>query len=311
MYYKNRCFLLIGFVCAFFYIGALSYFSHFYNEKRWIPKVVLELPVLTEHQHDISSDGPEVFPQKETTSAFQVLFDTTPLPATEMIRPWAEEKNALQSYAKPFIDERLPKISIVLTEVGLNTDLFADAIQKLPTAITLSFSPYALDLSEKVKYARQRGFENMLDLPVEAVTGYSNGGKYALTSEASVLDVAEIIQNHYLGQNIPFIGFYLNAEVPFPEKSWRWVVEQNIKPYGLLVLTPSLADLVYSDDFYQNAIENALKKAEISAIEKGSYILVFPMHPKVVDVLVNWVGLQFHPKVSFVPLSMLTGVYYD
>ena len=271
----------------------------------------MELPVLTEHQYTLHSNAPDVLLEKEETSAFQVLFDTTPLPNVGMVRPWAEEKKALQTYAKPFIDERLPKISIVLTEVGLNAELFADAVQKLPTAITLSFSPYALELAQKIKYARQRGFENMLDLPVESVSGYANGGKYALKADDTVLDISELIQNRYLTQNIPFIGFYLNDNPPIEGKEWEWVEEQNIMPYGLVVLSPVSVDKIYQANFYQSAIENALKVAEQSALKNGSYILVLPMHPKVVDVLINWVGLQFHPKVSFVPLSVLMGGYDD
>ena len=308
--HKNRCFLVIGFVCAVFYIGALSYFSHFYNEKRWIPKVVLELPILTEHQSSMKSIGPDVLPEKED-APFQVLFDTTPLPNIGMVRPWSDETNALQTYAKPFWDEHLPKISIVLTQVGLNAELFAQAVQKLPSAITLSFSPYVLDLPEKIKYARQNGFENMLDIPVESSTAFTNGGKYALKPNFDITDASELIQNHYLAENIPFIGFYLNEAVPFDEKIWDLVSLQNIAPYGLTTLFAETADFVYQDDFYQSAIENALETAEQIAIKKGHYILVLPMHPKVVDVLVEWIGLQFHPNVSFVPFSMLKGVNYE
>ena len=300
--HKNRYFLLITFICAFLYIGALSYFMHFYNEERWMPKVVLDLPALTQPHKTIYSNPSNVFPNYNQNENFHILFDTTPLPNVEMIRSWDEETNAVRTYAKPFFDEKLPKLSIVLTEVGLNEDLFAKAIHKLPTAITLSFSPYALSLDEKIKYARQNGFENMMDLPVEKLTAYANAGQYALSDDLSASDVSELLKEHYLGMNVPFIGFYLNGIVS--QGIWK-TYEQNITPYGLISLSVEEVDRNYQSDFYQEAIEKALNQAEKKAVENGDYIIVFPMHPLVVDVIAEWVGLRFHPNVSFVPLSGL------
>jgi hypothetical protein len=56
---------------------------------------------------------------------------------------------------------------------------------------------------------------------------------------------------------------------------------------------------------------DALKNAENIAVENGSYVLVFPMHPIIVETLVYWMGLQLHPDISFVPFSELKGEKHD
>jgi hypothetical protein len=66
-------------------------------------------------------------------------------------------------------DER-PRIAVVLTGLGLSDSATEAAINKLPPAVTLSFSPYARGLERWIALARSRGHEVMLDLPMEPAT---------------------------------------------------------------------------------------------------------------------------------------------
>ena len=196
--YKKLSFLFLGLITCSLYLFVLYHVSFHYNEKRWIPKVVLELPnfnnKLNQTSHTTDTLEPDIFPIEDENESVQVLFDTTSLPAIEMIRPWSEEKNALQTYAKETFDERLPKISIILTEVGLDEKLFSKLVQKLPTGISLSFSPYAYNLSEKIRYARQNGFENMIDLPIQHDEAYINAGKYALHPDMDASEISKLLK---------------------------------------------------------------------------------------------------------------------
>ena len=308
---RSKIFFFLAMIITILYIGALSYFHRFYNEKRWIPRVVLDLPNFQAGDSlvftPVDASAPDIFPASQDDDAFQVFFDTTPLPAVSMIRPWNEENSALQTYAKPFTDIGEPKIVLILTEVGLNTELFVQAIQKLPTVVNLSFSPYAPDLPKKIEYARMHGFENLLDLPVQSSNGYADGGKYALSVDVSSEQINELLQKYYFGLNVPFVGFFANDNFLVDEAQRTDFYQKNILPYGLTFLSADSVDSFYRENFYKNAVIKALEKAEEQAVQKGSYILVLPIHPIVVDVLVEWVGLKFHSKVSFVPLSVLKG----
>src|SRR3546814_2917386 len=61
------------------------------------------------------------------------------------------------------MEDKRPRIAVVLTGLGLSDSATAAAIEELPSAVTLSFSPYARDLERWIALARARGHEVMLD----------------------------------------------------------------------------------------------------------------------------------------------------
>ena len=64
----------------------------------------------------------------------------------------------------------LPSIAVVVTGLGLAREVTDAAIDRLPPAITLSFTPYAAKLDRWIPKARARDHEVMIDLPMEPVT---------------------------------------------------------------------------------------------------------------------------------------------
>lgn len=82
-----------------------------------------------------------------------------PVKAPDGRAPW-------QAYARPF-DGQGPRLSVIVTGLGLNPEATEAAITKLPPAVTLAFSPYARDLATQVARARSFGHEVLLDLPME------------------------------------------------------------------------------------------------------------------------------------------------
>ncbi len=63
-----------------------------------------------------------------------------------------------------------PKIAVILMGLGLDRAVTEAAIDQLPARISLSFSPYAPNLQDWVRRARQLGHEVLLDLPMEPET---------------------------------------------------------------------------------------------------------------------------------------------
>ena len=296
------------------YVYALNFFARHYDENRWVPKVFFDIPPLnvTKEQTLFNENN---FGSSETVSETEiddiVSFDTTPLPVIDLQQDWAEEKNAAERYAKPVISENKAKFSIVLTEVGLNDKLFSQVIQKLPNRITLSFSPYSSNLSDKIRYARRNGFENMLDLPVQAVDAYTNGGALSFSSLQDFDVALENLQQNYFNVKVPFIGFFVKGQEFIKSDLWNLLYQNEIQPKGLRVLSNDTMDLFYDKEFNRSVILDELKNAENIAVKNGSYVVVFPMHPIIVETLVYWIGLQLHPDISFVPFSELKGEKYD
>jgi polysaccharide deacetylase 2 family uncharacterized protein YibQ len=65
-----------------------------------------------------------------------------------------------------FLGERA-RIGVLVTGLGLNRGVTAAAIADLPPEVTLSFSPYAPELSAWIDAAQAYGHEVLLDLPLE------------------------------------------------------------------------------------------------------------------------------------------------
>lgn len=86
-----------------------------------------------------------------------------PLPrvATDGRQPWRVYSRA---FAAP---ETKPRIALVVTGLGLRTEITQQAIEKLPGEVSLAFSPYADKLQEWTSKARAEGHETLLGLGME------------------------------------------------------------------------------------------------------------------------------------------------
>ncbi len=82
---------------------------------------------------------------------------------------------AWQAYARPFdANDQRPRIGIIVGNLGLSGAATESAIQRLPGAVTLSFSPYARGLDQWIALARAAGHEVLLDLPMEPINFPAN-----------------------------------------------------------------------------------------------------------------------------------------
>src|SRR3546814_11843183 len=61
-------------------------------------------------------------------------------------------------------------MGVVRSGLGLSDSATQAAIEQLPAAVTLSFSPYARGLERWIALARSRGHEVLIDLPMEPTT---------------------------------------------------------------------------------------------------------------------------------------------
>jgi polysaccharide deacetylase 2 family uncharacterized protein YibQ len=73
-----------------------------------------------------------------------------------------------QKLATPFdANDTRPRVAVVIVDLGLSSAATQTAIQNLPAAVSLDFSPYADNLPNWVNLARAAGHEVLLGLPME------------------------------------------------------------------------------------------------------------------------------------------------
>ncbi len=82
----------------------------------------------------------------------------------------ADGRKPWRVYARPFdrTDKR-PRIAIVVTGLGHSSEAATSAIQGLPGAVTLAFSPYFRRLDEWIQLARIAGHEVLIHVPMEPI----------------------------------------------------------------------------------------------------------------------------------------------
>jgi polysaccharide deacetylase 2 family uncharacterized protein YibQ len=85
-------------------------------------------------------------------------------------------------YASPIkVDNDLPRIAIIITDIGRRSRQTQRALDTLPAAVTLAFSPYGTDLNKWSDIARQKGHESLLMIPMEPTNAAQNdAGPFAL-----------------------------------------------------------------------------------------------------------------------------------
>jgi hypothetical protein len=104
------------------------------------------------------------------------LMQLYPPQAAQSLSDGEFDQLAWQRFQRPAATTSLPHISILVTGLGLNRALTSAAILYLPPAVSLSFSPYAPDLSTWIEAARAEGHEALVDLPMESAAPQDDPG---------------------------------------------------------------------------------------------------------------------------------------
>jgi polysaccharide deacetylase 2 family uncharacterized protein YibQ len=77
---------------------------------------------------------------------------------------------AWRTYARPFDQaDRRPRVGVLVAGLGISESATEAAIQRLPGAVSLAFSPYGLRLAEFAALARADGHEVLVAIPMEPV----------------------------------------------------------------------------------------------------------------------------------------------
>ena len=96
----------------------------------------------------------------------------------------------LKAYARPFTKEKnVPRLAIILTDLGLKRAPTEAAIDRTPADVTLAFSAYGFNLKQFVERARAAGHEVLLTLPMEGhESPVQDPGPLALSTTLSQQD---------------------------------------------------------------------------------------------------------------------------
>jgi polysaccharide deacetylase 2 family uncharacterized protein YibQ len=238
----------------------------------------------------------------------------------------ADGRRPFQVYAAPS-DAKTdkPRVAAIVTELGLGRVATEAAIDKLPGAVDLAFSPYAADLDALTGRARAAGHELLLAVPMEPIGYPSNdpGNRALLTAFPAAENIAQLKWlmarfTGYIGV-IPSFGsrFLASAGHLSPilnELNARGLMfvdfsptHDSAAPRIAQQLKLPIAEVTerIDEEPAPDAIEAALAKVEAQARRDGAAIAIGLPYPVTVERLAAWLDGLAAKGIAVVPVSAL------
>ena len=266
-----------------------------------------------------SESGPESPPEVTAVDEQVVSLPVIP-PAPDQLPYW-------ERFRQPFNDaDSRPRIAVVLSGLGLSDSATQAAIDGLPAAITLSFSPYARDLERWIALARARGHEVMLDLPMEPASFPNDdpGPQGLLTglSDEENLDRLDWV----LSRGSAYVGVAGSMGSRFTaERRHMAIVLKELKARGLIFLdnrtteksvAPALASELGLPSAINNrsidesqasriAIDARLAQIERIALTEGFAVAMGQPYPVTLERLAEWSTELTARGFAIAPISAL------
>jgi len=229
-------------------------------------------------------------------------------------------------YARPFdrTDKR-PRIALLVAGLGMSDADSRAALDALPGAVTLAFSPYASNPDPLLDLARARGHETLISIPMEP-QGYplNDAGSRSLLTGAEPaqnrtnLDWALSRVQGYVGATGAFEG--MRGERFADQSGSLGRVLDELGRRGLLYVDPRpgpakpvtgaapsrAVDVVVDDPPARAEIEAKLAALERLAREKGSALgLAGPLRPVTVERIAAWAKSLDEKGIALAPVTAL------
>jgi uncharacterized protein len=219
----------------------------------------------------------------------------------------------------------LPRIAVIVGGLGISAATTAEALAKLPAAVTFAFAPYGADIARVAGRARSEGHELLLQLPMEPFDYPDNdpGPQTLLTGLSPDQNVDRM---HWLMSRMQgYVGVanFMGARFTATEGSLAPVLRETAKR-GLLFVDDgssprSLAsqiaganslpfakvDVVVDAVTTPSEIDRALTRLEATARENGAAVGMASALPVSIDRLSQWIKAVEQRGLVVVPVTAI------
>jgi polysaccharide deacetylase 2 family uncharacterized protein YibQ len=216
-----------------------------------------------------------------------------------------------------------PRIAIIVSGLGVSDSATADAIAKLPGAVTLGFMPYGSDVAALAGRARARGHEVLLQVPMEPFDYPDNdpGPQTLLTSLTPQQNIDRLYWlmsrfQGYVGIVGAMGGRFTASEPSFApilrETAKRGLifVDDGANPRSLAGriagannLPFAKADVTIDAVPTAGEIDRALGRLEMAARERGIAVGISSGLPVAIDHIAKWAKTLADHGVQLVPIT--------
>jgi uncharacterized protein len=250
-------------------------------------------------------DGVEPVPEERTLGSLATAMGPIPNSA-QPANAVSADKRSRERFARPFDRaETRPRVAVIVTGLGLGREASQRAIDELPPAVTLAFSPYAENLGPMLRRAREKGHEILLAVPMEPADPKRRDAGPAALSVTHSEGATRQRFNWMLGRINSHIGVIGDlgdrfARDPvamkplFEEMAAKRLlyVENRLESpeaSGIANGVPMASVMVWLDrDLSAEAIGREAAEAEAQAKRGGSVVVVARPYPATLDRLSAW-----------------------
>lgn len=219
------------------------------------------------------------------------------------------------------------RIALLVGGLGISQNGTAEAIAKLPAAVSLGFAPYGTELERTVQRARGDGHEVFLQVPMEPFDYPDNdpGPQTLLTGPKATENIDRL--HWLLGRFTGYVGIvnFLGGRLTADEAALSPVLRE-IAGRGLMVvddgssarslLAPAAAkaqipalkvDRVIDSMTRADAIDQELQRLEVLARERGVAVGAATALPVSVERIARWAATLEAKGLVIVPVSAARG----
>lgn len=211
------------------------------------------------------------------------------------------------------------RVAFIVQGLGLSQTSTDAAIDKLPAAVTLSFSPYSRDIKKWVDKAKAKGHEVLVEVPMESKQfPAEDPGPLGLLTSTEAKD-NQMRLDAILKDSGGAVGILDSMGSKFRESGEHiGLVFATLKQSNLFYVqgTPGIrvgeatvptviADLIIDERPFRAAIDARLDFAERLAKYQGSAVVAMSAKPVSYERLVLWLEQAQKKGVTLAPISQV------
>ncbi|MEN8236540.1 MAG: divergent polysaccharide deacetylase family protein [Pseudomonadota bacterium] len=318
--------IFVAVIVAFF---GWTVFAPTYPDLRMSNALVLDLPEATPLEEFVFANAEEL-EDNVLDGGSETIWDLVTsnlVEETEMGLLPAIADDGLQprqAYAeKADVNPKNPRIAIIVTNLGPDHILTSQAIERLPSPVTLAFSPYTAAINQSIKQARDHHHEVLLGIALESQRSpTSNLSPHTLLTYLSPEENTQRL-HWILSQTGGYVGLvglsgsqFLNNQTalePFfrqlKDRGLLFVDSQAVATANNLAQDMQLPHLACSHVLKQTPdstpLERQLHNLERDARRKGQAIAIVQANTSSLEVLSHWTPTLEQKGLTLIPITAL------
>jgi uncharacterized protein len=219
-----------------------------------------------------------------------------------------------------------PRVALIVAGLGVSTSVTADAIAKLPGAVTLAFMPYSYDVDQLAGRARREGHEVLLQAPMEPF-GYPDNDSGPQTLLTSLTPEQNLERLYWLMSRLHgYVGVAgaMGARFTASEQAFAPILNE-IGKRGLIFIDDGAnprsvagriagannlpfakADIIIDAVATSAEIDHALGRLEMAAREHGAVVGISSALPVSIERIAKWAKAAEARGLQLVPITAVT-----